>query len=512
MIIHGYELTSEWKNSTCGKIAQAKKGGKRYFLKMYQTPVYPIDNGSLTPRAIEENKKNFNAFTARRIRVNNLIRPLAGEGGNIIIPCEEFMIENHFAEASEFVEGAIPKEEMIELLGTLSMETKKLLMKTAAGALASIHSKGIVHCDLKLQNLLLVRNRAGNYVAKLLDFDGSFPLDDRPEDMVGTIDYYSPELGTYGDAEDDREELAKLVTEKTDIFSLGLIYHFYLSGEFPEAVSLTERLQKRKDKGKIIYPWVALVNGCELQLSSKITNPAYISLISDMLSLKPEDRPTALEVLKRLNACDTDSSEPVLQDPWPEHGIAFDKAKLTTAGVLMIEKTIDGSQKKYKLLSKGGKKEIVTKEQLIAKGYAKIMVVKFDEPWPEHKIKFDCDILKSRGFVGSKQKVLSGIKGYEFYRADSSAVFFKMETLVMMKYAQKLVAPPKPVEPPKGPKDPWPEHKIVFDMDVITAKGYIGYERQTLNGVNGYSFVKANGTKQFIKVEMVLMLKMAKRA
>ena len=46
-------------------------------------------------------------------------------------------------------------------------------------------------------------------------------------------------------------------------------------------------------------------------------------------------------------------------------------------------------------------------------------------------------------------------------------------------------------------------------MDVIKQKGFVGSERQTLSGVNGYSFKKADGTKQFIRAEMVLIQKMA---
>ena len=31
MSIHGYEIIGAWENSTCGKIAVATKGGKKYF-------------------------------------------------------------------------------------------------------------------------------------------------------------------------------------------------------------------------------------------------------------------------------------------------------------------------------------------------------------------------------------------------------------------------------------------------------------------------------------------------
>lgn len=511
MTICGYELTSEWENSTCGKIAKAQKGGKKFFLKRYQTPVAPIDNGTLDAKTFAHNKKLFDDFVALRKKVNTLIRTLAGPGGNIVIPVEEFIDGNNYMEASEFVEGAVSKDELVPLLTSLSLDTKKLLMKTAAGALSSVHSKKIVHSDLKLENLLLVRNSAGNYVAKLLDFDSSYPVDQKPEEIIGTIDYYSPELGAYVDAEDEREEMEKHITEKTDIFSLGLIYHFYLAGSFPEAVSLTERLQKRKDKGKVIYPWIVLNSGCELRISPKIKGAKYVSLISDMLSVDPNDRPTASDVLKRLQAPESAEGEVVLQEPWPEHGIILDRAKIVAAEIAMLEKVIDGSKNKYRVMYTGGKKQIITKEELLAKGLAKIAGPGgFCAAWAEHSLEFDVDRIKSRGFTGSEQATVGGIKGYNFYRADSSRTFFKLEMLIAMKYAKKK-AEPIVIPADVSASDPWPEHKVTFDMDVVKAKGYVGFERKSMGGVNGYEFIRANGTRQFIRVEMAIIQKMAKK-
>lgn len=59
MTIHGYELTGEWENSTFGKIAPAQKGGKRYFIKKYQSPVAPIDNGTFDTKTFDFNKKGL---------------------------------------------------------------------------------------------------------------------------------------------------------------------------------------------------------------------------------------------------------------------------------------------------------------------------------------------------------------------------------------------------------------------------------------------------------------------
>lgn len=513
MTIHGYTLNGDWENSTCGKIATATKGGKKYFLKKYQTPVAPIDNGTLDAKTFAHNKKLFDDFVELRKTVNTRIRPIAGPGGNIVVPCEEFIDGNNYVEVSEFVEGAIPKSELIGILSSLSLDTKKLLMKTAAGALSSVHSKHIIHSDLKLENLLLVRNSAGNYVAKMLDFDSSYPSDNKPEEIIGTIDYYSPELGRYVDSEDEAEEMKKYITEKTDIFSLGLIYHFYFVGAFPEPASLTEKLQKRKEKGKVIYPWVALNSGCELQISPEIKSVKYISLISDMLSVDPDDRPTALEVLKRLQEPEMTDGSPVLEEPFPEHGIVLDKPKISAAEIAKLEKTISGSQNKYKILFKNGKKQILSKDEMLSNGYAKIAAPKgFAAPWDEHNIEFDVDMLKSRGFVSSENETFSGIKGYRLYRADAQSTFFKVDMLIAMKYAKKKASTETPASGTSeatGFAEPWPEHKIEFDTAVIMAKGYIASVQKTINGINGYEFIRSNGTRQFIRVEMVLIQKMA---
>lgn len=511
MNVHGYELLGEWKNSTCGKVVKATRGGKTFFLKRYQTPVKPVMNGALDAKTFENNSKLFDKYIANRKRVNTTLRSVAGSGGNIIIPCEEFVEENHYTEASEFVEGVVDEDEVEDVLASLSNDVKKLLMLTAAGALSSVHGKGIVHSDLKLTNVLLARNSSGNYVAKLIDFDSSYFLDDKPiDDIIGDINFYSPELGVYSDVEDEDEkkELIKTLTEKSDIFSLGLIFHFYLAGALPQAKTLSERLKKRKEKGKAIYCWSVLNNDCELAMSDKITSLKYLTLIQDMLNKDPEKRPTAIQVLQRLKAPDT---EGLIEEPWPEHRIMLDTSKLKTSGYVVFKKVIVAGAKKYELVSKEGKKVEYSADELQEKGFAKsAREEKFADPWPEHKIEFDEIRMRSRGFVASEQRIMSGIKGYALFRADSSSMFFNVDKLLAMKYAAKKVSHSAPIT--ESICDPWPEHSIVFDVDQIKRKGYSRIERMSMGGVNGYSCIKADGTSQFIRIEMLLIQKMAKNS
>ena len=58
---------------------------------------------------------------------------------------------------------------------------------------------------------------------------------------------------------------------------------------------------------------------------------------------------------------------------------------------------------------------------------------------------------------------------------------------------------------------PWPEHKVKFDTSVIESKGFVRSERESLNGVNGYRFYKADDSSQFIRIEMAIIQKMANK-
>lgn len=508
MMFRGYELITEWKNSNCGQIVRGKKGSKTYFIKKYQTPVHPVMNGALDAKTYDNNKRQFDLYVKRRSKINSTIRLISGEGGNIIIPNEEFVEENHYVEASEFVSGVVSDEELEGVLSTLSTETKKLLMLTAAGALASVHAKKIVHSDLKLKNVLLVKNPSGNYVAKLIDFDNSYMLDDipDPEDIGGSIDYCSPELAYYSSMEEDWDEQKKELSEKSDIFSLGLIFHFYLAGELPKPKTLNERLQKRKDKGKAIYCWEVLANDCEIELSDKITNLKYRMLIQEMLQYDHNLRPTALQVLQKLKAPDV---EFVVEEPWEEHRLMLNKDAIKGDNIAMFKKLLYGGKKEYDVVYKSGSKVQMTADQVIAKGYATVRrEERLADAWPEHSAEFDKEKLKSRGFVASEQKIMAGIKGYDLFRADGSFVFFTIEKLLMMGYAKKVA---KPVSVPDGFCTPWPEHNVTFDIDVIKAKGYVHTEQATVAGVKGYNFFRADGSSQFMRIEIITTFRMAKK-
>ncbi len=62
----------------------------------------------------------------------------------------------------------------------------------------------------------------------------------------------------------------------------------------------------------------------------------------------------------------------------------------------------------------------------------------FAPPWPEHRIAFDRDAIRGRGYTRSERAELNGVKGYRFYKSDDLGQFIKAETLVMLHMANKI--------------------------------------------------------------------------
>lgn len=303
MLVNGYLRSSDWRICTYGKIAEATKNGKKYIIKWYQNPVAPINNGAYDKKTFDKNQTLFDDFVARRKMLNELIRSTMEANPYIICPCEEFVVENHFVEVEEYVGDVVPPNEMTEILAGLQYAEKKKLMKDVTTALFELHKNGIVHCDLNPKNLLLVRDPSGIHTLRLRDFDNSFIVGDQ-QNKISISAYCSPELGEYIISvleEDEEKERVKHITEKTDIFSLGLIFHYFLAGGLPETKFLTDRLQKQKEREKAVLLWDALASGCELKLSDLVTLPEDVSLITVMLSVCPEDRPSASEIMERLS-------------------------------------------------------------------------------------------------------------------------------------------------------------------------------------------------------------------
>lgn len=120
--------------------------------------------------------------------------------------------------AMEYVEGP-NLFQYVEAKGKLSAREAISIMVQSCNALSAIHEAGIVHRDVKPDNILIAKGG----LVKLMDFGLAKAEENRitKEGMVmGTPCYMSPE-----------QALAKEVDARADIYALGLILYEMLTGE-----------------------------------------------------------------------------------------------------------------------------------------------------------------------------------------------------------------------------------------------------------------------------------------
>ncbi|MGO9708552.1 MAG: protein kinase domain-containing protein [Polyangiaceae bacterium] len=130
--------------------------------------------------------------------------------------------------AMEYLEGQDLRTRL-ELEGTLPPRQVATLLSHVAKALARAHERGVVHRDIKPDNIFLCDGGGGESFIKVLDF-GVAKIDD-PQQLsqtktgvsVGTPYYMSPEqmLGTKG------------IDYRTDLWSLGVVALEALTGRRP---------------------------------------------------------------------------------------------------------------------------------------------------------------------------------------------------------------------------------------------------------------------------------------
>src|SRR5213080_3775260 len=121
----------------------------------------------------------------------------------------------------EFVDGETLKER-IKRNGRLAIPEAIAYAIEIARALGAAHAQGIVHRDVKPQNVLIDEEGAAKVtdfgIARTLDQEG-LTADGR---VLGTTDYVSPE-----------QALGHPVTGQSDLYSLGIVLFEMLTGQVP---------------------------------------------------------------------------------------------------------------------------------------------------------------------------------------------------------------------------------------------------------------------------------------
>jgi serine/threonine protein kinase len=279
-VLNGYRLLEDFRVVGAGlsEWSFAERGGREFFIKRFLSPTYPEADAPGSERIKAKKRARCAAFEAHHRGIQAAMAPLTTYGGNLIATLDFFRIGAKYYKVTEKVDVAGLQTRDI---AALDFPAQLVLLKTVAHSLKILHDLRIVHSDLKPSNVLVKRTELG-YTTKLIDFDSSYIAGNPPppEEIVGTMNYYSPELVRYIQGSAAPGEL----TEASDIFALGLIYAEYLTGAMPPFDPAHHE------------PAIAVLHGQPLKLGSRRAPTSVTDLIERMLLPNPAARPSVAQV------------------------------------------------------------------------------------------------------------------------------------------------------------------------------------------------------------------------
>lgn len=280
-IINGYRLTRELSNENAGMCQWgfAVKDGHEYFIKQFLNPKYPDDTGRLPAAMVMRMRQAATSSFMKRKAFYDRLRECR-TGNNVVVE-DYFRFGNFYYAVTDLVHGPYLS---VEEIAALPDEKKRVLIRAILFNVMQFHDKGIVHSDLKPDNIMVRRTAEGFCTAKIIDFDAGFFSYEPPEEITGDQVYFSPEALLHNMGKETA------VTEKADIFALGLLFHQYWTGALPGF-----------DRREHRYANEALLEGSPLLLN-RIDLPEDIrALLGQMLSRDPDARPTARQAWERMS-------------------------------------------------------------------------------------------------------------------------------------------------------------------------------------------------------------------
>ena len=163
--------------------------------------------------------------------------------------------EGGFYSAMEFIDG-LTLNHMIDLDGPQRPERVVRILGEVCGSLKEAHARGLIHRDIKPQNIMLCCQGGEADSVKVLDFGLAREIERdqlRVTDtqmLVGTPMYIAPE----------RIIDSTCIDPRSDIYSLGVVAYFLLTGQEPfdarDAIeALSSTLQKEPPSVAENSPW-----------------------------------------------------------------------------------------------------------------------------------------------------------------------------------------------------------------------------------------------------------------
>jgi serine/threonine protein kinase len=204
--------------------------------------------------------------------------------------------------AMELLNGT-PLGEVLRHRKTLSLVDALQITRDICVALEVAHGNGVIHRDLKPDNIMLVTADGRSTFAKVLDFGiakiagGVDGAQTAARVVLGTPGYVAPDVIMGGMGEDPR----------ADLYAVGVMLFEMLAGSAPFAATSPSALL------------VAQASGEAPLLSSRVAVPAAVSdLVARLTARRPEHRPaSARDVINLIDQLDLGGASTTLRGGLP---------------------------------------------------------------------------------------------------------------------------------------------------------------------------------------------------
>jgi serine/threonine-protein kinase len=211
---------------------------------------------------------------------------------NIVKLLDVSLEDDHKFFVMEYIEGITLKKH-ISTKGKLNEDEILFLSRPILSALGEVHSKGVVHSDIKPQNVVLV----GSGEIKLMDFGISKRLSAQNSEpsktTMGTVQYVSPEQAE-----------GKPLSHLSDIYSFGVMLYEMATGTLPFTDEDSGRIAAMHVSSSPIPPSMILPS----------VSPSLDAVILHAMEKDPAARPfSASELLEELES----KKLPPAQEPEP---------------------------------------------------------------------------------------------------------------------------------------------------------------------------------------------------
>jgi len=214
-----------------------------------------------------------------------------------------------FYYAMEYLRG-LTLDVMVQRFGPLPERRVAHILRQACGSLAEAHAAGLIHRDIKPQNLMLCHRGGVPDLVKVLDFglvkESEAPDADLTRDgaAVGTPLYMAPEAAA-----------ASLeIDARADLYSLGVVAYFLLSGVQPFFGVNSREVMRRHMEERPLAP--------SDKLGHPLT-PELEELVLKLLAKNPDSRPPSARAVEELL---DEVIEPILGRWTDEEGDAWWRA------------------------------------------------------------------------------------------------------------------------------------------------------------------------------------------